>query len=492
MERFLYHPQKVSLVRLLIVVSFILFAFSSPAGASNQKNPFEVEDRQISPLAQSTLFLPLVITRETAQNLVTVNLPQFSQNINIAETAISWFGKITATENYGDIRLGYTEEFLWVRVNVVDRLLFHSVDPSPSTLQGWDSISLFLLPASNSSASSTRYRFDGQLNWHGDRQKYQAAHIDSGAGWNLSDISFDTLTDWRGNAPNDTVEDRGWWIRFRIPFSSLGLNGTPAQGTAWKLGLALHDRDDQAGTPIAAKQWPQDMNISAPGSWARIVFGLPAFHPPASVNQTTIYTIRRGLSQAQVKDGMVGGSSICGEGLAIWTDWGNKNYAGAEQVNVQNEEDLSDFPCFSKFYIIFPLDSLPLDQQVVSAALTLYQIGNAGGGQWGPPADSFVQVLTVDQDWDERTLTWNNAPTPLENVSQTWVLPMVNWPSALGVPWQWDLSRAVDEAYRLRKPLRLVLYSADAAYNTGRYFSSSDIGEWSANGRPTLEIKLGR
>ena len=35
------------------------------------------------------------------------------------------------------------------------------------------------------------------------------------------------------------------------------------------------------------------------------------------------------------------------------------------------------------------------------------------------------------------------------------------------------------------------LYSADGAQNSGKYFTSSDAGDWDAEGRPTLRVLLG-
>jgi hypothetical protein len=100
-------------------------------------------------------------------------------------------------------------------------------------------------------------------------------------------------------------------------------------------------------------------------------------------------------------------------------------------------------------------------------------------------------MLTTDQDWDESTLNWNNGPLAKENVSAAWVDPVDEYTDP-PIPWEWDVSRAVAEAYALGTPLRLVLYEADSAYHSGKYFHSSDVGDWNAEGRPTLAITWGR
>jgi hypothetical protein len=89
-------------------------------------------------------------------------------------------------------------------------------------------------------------------------------------------------------------------------------------------------------------------------------------------------------------------------------------------------------------------------------------------------------------------LTWNNAPLALENVSAAWVDPLDSFPGWPGVPREWDVSRAVGEAYAAGTSLRLALYEDDWAYHSGKYFVSSDAGDWNEVGRPTLTVTWGR
>jgi hypothetical protein len=447
---------------------------------------------QASPSLLYNVYLPLVFS--PWQPVRRVNVPQFENSIQFEQTSILWFGKVNSQDNYTDVRMGYNSNEFYIHVAIADRLLWYDLSPSAGDLTKWDAVSIYLNLDGNTSDSPgpRSYLFNGQLNWWEPRADFQAAYRWSGSNWAPVSLPFTTTTDWKGYPqPNDSQDDRGWWIQFDIPFASLGLSGPPPQGAVWGLAFVTHDRDDSAGTLIPDKVWPEEMRTGSPKTWGQLHFGLPHYSPPAGVTPGQTYTIRHKLNGANVVDGMVGGSSICGEGLDFWTEWGQKNYAGAEQVNVQNEYDISDWPCFSKFYITFPLNSLPANQTVISATLALYSVGNAGGGQWGPPSDSFIQILTVNEDWDKSTLTWNNAPLAYENMGGSWVLPIVEWPGWPGVPRYWDLSNVVNQAYTTGKPLRLVLYSADGNYNTGRYFSSSDVGDWNAIGRPTLKVVLG-
>ena len=69
--------------------------------------------------------------------------------------------------------------------------------------------------------------------------------------------------------------------------------------------------------------------------------------------------------------------------------------------------------------------------------------------------------------------------------------PLDTFPGWPGVPYEWDISGAVAEAYTSGEPLRLALYSADSEQHSGKYFVSSDTDEWNTEGRPTLEVYFG-
>ncbi|MEJ2746773.1 MAG: DNRLRE domain-containing protein, partial [Anaerolineae bacterium] len=251
------------------------------------------------------------------------------------------------------------------------------------------------------------------------------------------------------------------------------------------------DRDDAAGTAIPDTIWPETMVTTQPSTWGQIHFGLPVYDAPAATPGGVV-TIQHGLNGTAVPDADVGGGTVCGAGTAFWPEWGSLNHAGSPYVNIQNQWNLGDWPCFSKYYITFPLDALPTDRAILSATLTLYQFGNSNqGGLFDPsrpPQPSLIQVLTIVDDWQESTLTWNNAPLPVENVGRSWVDPLPAGPPWPNVPRQWDVSRAVAEAYAAGQPLRLALYSADNAMHSGKYFRSSDAD---AEARPTLEVLWG-
>jgi hypothetical protein len=135
------------------------------------------------------------------------------------------------------------------------------------------------------------------------------------------------------------------------------------------------------------------------------------------------------------------------------------------------------------------LTSIPEGKEIVSAQLTLHLFGNSGNP--GESTASLIQVSSVSGSWDENTITWNNAPLPQENMSYSWVEPTNGFPGWPGVPYYWDVSRAVRAAYQQQTAFSIVIYSPDDQYHSGKYFVSSDTPEWNSAGRPELLIVYG-
>jgi hypothetical protein len=435
------------------------------------------------------IYLPII--QSPSRNLPTLNIPNFENSaINFHQAAVSWFGQVRGNENYADVRIGYNSQAISVRVSVFDRYLWYDETPDINKLTDWDAVTLYLDINGNggNKLGPTMFQFTRQLQWWDDHQNRQVAYQGSASGWEQVPINFSTSYGWRGNAPNDAVEDRGYLITFQIPFSSLGYTNAPPLGTQWGASITLHDRDDAGGSTISKKYWVEGFDDSRSHTWGQLSFGLPKFTPPPVSNPQT-YTISNGLNAAQVTDGVVGGNTQCGQGLDYWTEWGDHAYPHVMYMNVQNQGNIDDWPCFSKFYITFPLDSLPTGKKIISATLTLHQAGQATGFQNDPPEalNSLIQVSVINQSWDENSLSWNSAPLPIENVSQSWVGFITQ--AELGKASDWDLSSALSSAYLLGQPLRLVLYSADSYGPNGKYFYSSDES-WEIM-RPSITVELG-
>jgi hypothetical protein len=478
----------------------------STAPASSPSTPTPLPASQGQPATTHagavtpTAYLPMVATPTPITRRV--NSPYFgNSDVRLSETGIFWFGQVSPSSDYADVRVGYNASELYVRIAVFDRRLWYNPAPASTGLTEWDASSLYLRVAGNTGGTPDQnsYRFDAQLNaGETPRTAWQAAYRGNGSSWVAANPSFTTESGFRWESDtvggvNNNLNNRGWTMVYHIPFSSLGLSGAPAQSTIWGLGVVLHNRDDATNaTPIADEKWPGEMSVDQPVTWGQLRYGLPTYTTP-SVSARRVITVRQGLNGAIVPDAAVGGTTnnLCpGDSNFVWNEWGNANFGSAMDFNVQNQSDLADWPCYAKYYVTFPLSQLPANKAIVSATLILHEWGSSAPDQ---AETSLIQVLTIADDWNPATLTWNNAPLAMENVSQSWVAPIPppgfsGWP---GEAYSWDVSLAAAQAYATNQPLRLAVYEADGAYHSGKYFTSSDAEDWDAQGRPTLVITYG-
>lgn len=445
-----------------------------------------------TPTGGHTIYLPAVLKPDNLAASRRVNVP-YDTVVALPRRSIFWFGRVDPTNNYADVRLVYDNTRLYVTLHIFDRHTWYNATPSIATLTEWDAVSLYLDLDGNagSAPDSSSYRFVAQLNNPPQpRTGYQAAYRGNGAGWVQTNIPFTTLAGWAGVAVNNNNgDDRGWTVNFEIPFASLGLATRPSEGAIWGLSAVVHDRDNQNGSPpIAPQVWPEGAVGAQPQTWGQLRFGLPGYSSPATPQGVT--TIRHGLNGTAVADAQVGGYFDCGEphNPNFFNGWGDANHynrPNRDQLNVQNQANLGDWPCLSKIYITFPLNQIPAGKQIISANLTLNHFGNSdpGGAQ-----DSFIHILTVGADWTEQSITWNNAPLALENFAVARIAPLPTFPGWPGIPRTWDISRAVAQAYAGGQPLRLAIYATDSALHSGKYFYSSDADP---EGRPTLVVSWG-
>lgn len=457
------------------------------------------------PAGSQPIFLPLITSNDTKNpdHIVPTPLPSANPQarqinapdlgtgeISFSQLAIAWFGQISNNSNYVDVRVGYNSQQLTVNLQIFDHYLWFGSDAAHP--ENWDSATLYLNTSGNTDGvpGITSYRFTAQPNPNDAHQNYQTEAQGDGSSWKAASLTVWTTSGWRGSGYNDMKDARGWSMTFNIPYSSFGLSGPPPHGTVWGLAVVVNDRDTDQGTnPV--QTWPESIDTGRPYTWGRLSFGLPVYTPPnAAPGGATV--IRNKLNGANVPDAAVGGTTgnLCpGNSSYIWNQWGNANFGGAQDFNIQNQTDVADWPCFAKYYVTFPLDQVPSGKVVLSADLTLYEFGGSDPMAAKP---SLIQALVVDSDWSESTLTWNNAPRPLENVSQTWVNvfqdAQISWP---GKAYHWDLSSAVAKALAAGQPLRLAMYEADSDYHSGKYFTSSNTDDWDAAGRPTLTIHWG-
>jgi hypothetical protein len=437
---------------------------------------------------QQSLDGPLAPAAPQGTALPLIRVPYFADGANPGQGAIFWFGKVEPAANYADVRIAYDDEALVVMMHVFDRRV--SYDPTASTgsdLSQFDSVTLYLDAHTDLSAplgAGTR-RFDAAVNFFEARTNYQQAYAWQVGAWKPAAIDFKTESGFRANL-NDEGDDSGWLMRYRVPFASLGLSSTPASGSVLRMALLLHDRDELEKSALPDQRWPHNALADQPATWGRIALGVPNYTAPF-VSDPQQLTLRHGVDGVTAPDAAVGGHSTCGADYnpRFFDGWGEANYDGFAQFNIQNQWDVADWPCFSKFYITFPLDALPGTSSIVSATLTMYLFGNAGYDS-DDAKPSYIQVARIVEDWSEQTITWNNAPPLMENYGWAWVNPYDG--SNYAQERTWDLSRAVADAHTSGQPLRLVIYSTDGDYHSGKYFWSADAG---ANYRPRLQISSG-
>jgi hypothetical protein len=423
---------------------------------------------------------PSFVTPALAQEppLRRVNAPYFSGKVYLGSSAIFWFGEIQDLDNYVDVRVGYNDDHIHLYISVADHYLWYDTSPGPD-LTEWDAVTIYFDVGSQGDTvpNANDYRFVSQLNDWEDRAAYQAAWQGDGGGWSPASISFTTLSNWRSDPPtvnDNTYQDRGWVTSIYIPFSSLGLSGPPPDGTTWGLAVVLHDRDNAANSPaIPDKSWPETTKEAIPATWGQLTFNPPSYVPPAAVPEGTWIS-----SDSAVEDAFVGGGANC-QGTF------NTNFGNHPDLYIQNQEDIADHPCFNKTYLRFDLSDLPPDRTIMSATLTLTQFGNS---QPSDAQTSLIWLHTLDDDWRENTITWNNAPLARENLTNTRV-------GVIGPPWpltpyQWDATQAVAEAYLDgESSVDLALYEADYYYHSGKYFVASESSLASA--RPKLTVVYG-
>ena len=61
-----------------------------------------------------------------------------------------------------------------------------------------------------------------------------------------------------------------------------------------------------------------------------------------------------------------------------------------------------------------------------------------------------------------------------------------------GIPYTWDATQAVAEAYVAGRPLNVALYTSDTNFDSSKYYISSDASsDWLPVGKPTLTVVWG-
>ena len=150
-----------------------------------------------------------------------------------------WFGAVSPTSTYSDVRVGYTDAEVYVFVSTIDRLLWYNTANPQQDLTAWDADTLYLgLNGPTGAIPDARaYRFDAELNSSSASSPaaYQASYRGDGSGWVATPVSFTTQPGWRG-ALNTTQDNKGWAMTFHIPFASSASPGPLRRAPPGRLG----------------------------------------------------------------------------------------------------------------------------------------------------------------------------------------------------------------------------------------------------------------
>lgn len=471
---------------LILAISILI----SPVSAVLASSKHDVD----SPTA---LYLPIIsngvsLASAPQASALFFDLPSDEMNLANGSFPVIWFGEVRNTENYVDVRVAYNREELYLRLHVFDRRCWYDRYAPFDEPTQWDAAAIYLNLTGNVGSVPTpqTYRFVAQFDYYPkppDETKTDV-YRGNGSGWSPIEVPFTLISSYTGHEPNDDGDDRGWTAVIRIPFSSLGLQEMPNTGSIWGLSIVNYDRDDANGATVDYKTWPRSPDFNQPASWGQLRFGYPTYNPPPGDPSGTTY-IRQGLNNAIVSDASAGGYAVCGAGTDFWETWGDTNESfyndDLSDFNVQNQGNVADWPCFSKVYVSFPLDQVPAGKKILSATLKMHIWGAAGPY---PKPGSLIHVYTISEPWNEFTLTWNNAPYIERYIDQTWVATITTDPGFPGIPVEWNVTSAVAESYNNGNSVDLVLYSSDNWRHSGKYFSSSNTGDWNKEGRPLLTV----
>lgn len=432
-----------------------------------------------------------------------VNIRHFDENVSWARSALFWFGENEVSlpgKNYTDVRTAYTDNGLQIRVTVVDYFLWYNTNATSSDdLTQYDAVTIYIDTAPNASTTPqiNSYQFLIAARHWQDMDNYVRQARGTGSGWDINWIPSNAWTAYStmswgcnpGPNNNDCSVDFGWTAFFTIPWSTFGLSAPPAESTVWHYAVQLYDRDNQppAGA-VAPEYWPETFTENNPSTWAELHFGYADYQPVPTSPQGTTVIRAASPTDNTVEDSWMGGGGWCNSGQEGDKQGSETNHGNDSELFVGNETAETNFPCFNKSYLRFSLDDIPAGKKIISANLTLHLWGNANEELAQP---SWIHLFSIKDPWTESGITWNNAPLAQENIAVTKVDPLRSFPGWPGIPYNWDATQAVAEAYADGEPVNLALYSSDSAEHSSKYFTASEAGDWDAVGRPTLTIVWG-
>jgi len=110
-----------------------------------------------------------------AAPLPAINAPYFPNAVPFNQTAIFWFGAISSSTTYTDVRIGYSNSELYVDLRIVDRYLWYDPNKTAPNLNNGDNASLYLSTsnATNTQLDGHSYQFQAAVNGYKQLSTYQ-------------------------------------------------------------------------------------------------------------------------------------------------------------------------------------------------------------------------------------------------------------------------------------------------------------------------------
>lgn len=432
------------------------------------------------------ILVSLLIGASTASGLEisNVDVKYFGSNsISTVRSSVFWFGSIGEFGNGVDIRAGYNDEAFRLTASVFDRRLHYGTDASDLRFGLHDSVVYEMAPEGRPNSA---VRVSVMLRWwenHIDYVKIETLQASRSSAIDLPGYEWVEVEktgvhasgQWYGDAPNNNGDDRGYQSSVEIPFELVGLS--PSED--WLVKIVNHDRDDDF---VSVQEWG-----------GRFRFNRERYQSHSSENVLTLVNGQQGV---KVEDTHVGGGSNCGirHDPNFFDGWGDYVWGNVPQINVQNQMNTEDWPCFSRVLLWFELPEGVDPSLITAAKLNMSYFGSAG---YVASDAKYSTIQAIKLKEKPKTLSWNGTPQADGHIDAVGVLPVSSY---LGQPnyqnfdylnppnlIEFDITEAARDPDTDRF-VSIALYSADWNLHSGKFF-------WSSNGpvqyRPVISIEYG-
>src|SRR5437764_7411699 len=126
-----------------------------------------------------------------------INIPYFANAaVPFNKTAIFWFGSVSSSSNYIDVRMGYNQSELYIDLHIVDRYVWFDSHAQAPNLTTSDTATVYLSTTSNGSSAPdySAYKFVAQVDWYQARTYYQRAYRGNGSTWVAAPLAFTSVS----------------------------------------------------------------------------------------------------------------------------------------------------------------------------------------------------------------------------------------------------------------------------------------------------------